>query len=73
MSADKDIKPAEIQDEDLNEVQGGLRTFGTAGIRASTSGLRPIANTLDATFTGDKVSFQDGDDLFLRKRPGRTK
>ena len=31
-------------------------------------------DTINASFTKDSViEFQDGDDLFLRKRPGRTK
>lgn len=63
MSADKDIKPAEIQDEELNEVQGGLRIAHT--------GVRVPETTPVSGFKVD--AFQDGDDLVLRKRPGRLK
>ena len=70
MNDEDKIKPAEIQDEALNEVQGGIRMMQTSGIRAMEStALRPPATDLSKT----TVEYQDGDDLVLRKRPGRTK
>lgn len=63
MDKDKDVKPAEIQDEELNEVQGGIRA------------LSPSIRVPETTTLSDaKVNeYQDGDDLILRKRPGRIK
>ena len=80
MSDEDKIKPAEIQDEELNEAQGGLRIAKT-GIRATNIKLNGLADTIyggadadtiTASFTNDSlVSFQDGNDMILRKRPGR--
>lgn len=71
---DMAIKPAMIADDDLDEAQGGLRALQPTGIRATDVTKEANAFTIDARDTGDFVSeFQDGDDLFLRKRPGRLK
>lgn len=70
MNDEDKIKPAEIQDEALNEVQGGQRVMQTSGICAmENTALRPRVTDLSKT----TVEFQDGDDMVLRKRPGRTK
>ena len=68
MNDEDKIKPAEIQDEDLNAVQGGERVMQTSGIRAmGPTGLRPPATDLSKT----TLETQDSDDLLLGK-PGRT-
>lgn len=82
MSDEDKIKPAEIEDEELNEAQGGLRIAKT-GIRATDIKLNALADTIYAGLDADKINasftkgsvieFQDGEDLFLRKRPSRTK
>lgn len=43
MTDEKEIKPAEIQDEALNEAQGGLRVSRT-GIRVPNSPLENLAD-----------------------------
>ena len=64
MTADKEIKPAEIQDDDLDGAQGGLRTMQTTGIRTTSlrpinTRLRPVGNTADFNFSKDELADYD--------------
>ncbi|MFK7944350.1 MAG: hypothetical protein AB8B85_15750 [Paracoccaceae bacterium] len=73
MNDEDKIKPAEIQDEALNEVQGGLRMART-GIRATDHDVIKTVTGLGTKPTSASViEYQDGTDLMLRKRPGRLK
>lgn len=66
MNDEDKIKPAEIQDEALNEVQGGLRVMHGTGVRVPNRGAVSAE-----VVTEQLTDFQDGDDMVLRKRPGR--
>ena len=64
MSADKEIKPAEIQDDDLDGAQGGLRALPTTGVR--TTGIRAtdvkldrFGMTVDADLSRDQLTDYD--------------
>lgn len=57
----EDKKPKDIADGELLQAQGGVKI---EMIDATIASLRTESNAIE---------FQDGDDLFLRKRPGRSK
>ena len=59
MNEDKKLK--DIADDDLEQAQGGATI---ELVDATVASIRTEAGA---------VEFQDGDDLFLRKRPGRSK
>lgn len=74
MNDEDKIKPAEIQDEALNEAQGGLRIMHVSGVRVPNRGALAESPSITANIVPDKLAgFQDGDDMVLRKRPGRLK
>ena len=55
MSADKEIKPAEIQDDDLDEAQGGLRAMQVTGIRTTSVKLDSSSLTIDGGLSRDQL------------------
>lgn len=68
---------AEISDEALNDVDGGYLTITMTNVQKAEvvggAGVSPFAGGTTVDSGNGVIEYQDGDDLLLRKRPGRLK
>ena len=60
----KDEKQGDLTDAELDAAQGG----GTIPLENAT-----VGSIRQEQLNNQVIEFQDGDDYFLRKRPGRSK
>lgn len=73
MNDDKKPETEDLTDEDLDQTEGGFSGITLKKGYVVTADLQKFTQTqVDLKPANPTISdFQDGDDLFVRKRPGR--